>query len=62
MAKKQVSIQLNVLLLEPLQNYATANGLSLDFVIAVAIDQFLSDPDNFYTYKDGTKTPLVSKP
>lgn len=46
MSKVAVVAHINPLLLEPLDRYAASHGLSRDLVLAVAIDQFLSDPDN----------------
>ena len=46
MSLTTVTVQLNPHLLGPLDRYAADHGLSRDFVLAVAIDQFLSDPDN----------------
>ena len=55
MSKVRVIAHINPLLLEPLDKYAASHGLSRDFILAVAIDQFLSDPDNGFIQEAATK-------
>lgn len=61
MSMKQITVKINELILGPAQEYAAEFDLSLDFVVGVALDQFLADPDNrqVYTYKDGRKIPIL---
>lgn len=54
MSKMVRMIQFNELLLDRLRDYASKNGLTVDFVIAVAVDQFLDDADYHLDQWKGT--------